>query len=171
MAKYWGILLNTRLQSSKKVSLYFLIHSFNISNRYICVFFGSSVYFKFVIIVDYSKQVKQRVTEPMLFVHNLEEKITYTFTVKAQTIGYGTAVSGNVTTGPQQGAPERVSDLSLSFTISAVKLSWRNGNSGKSPILGYYIESRRKGKVTLQILITTTHKQSNHSYLLLLIIQ
>ena len=82
----------------------------------------------------------------MLFVHNLEEKITYTFTVKAQTIGYGTAVSGNVTTGPQQGAPERVSDLSLSFTISAVKLSWRNGNSGKSPILGYYIESRRKGK-------------------------
>merc|ERR1712088_382348 len=93
---------------------------------------------------NYSKQVKQRVTEPMLFVHNLEEKITYTFTVKAQTIGYGSAVSGNVTTGPQAGAPERVSDLSLSFTISAVKLSWRNGNSGKSPILGYYIESRRK---------------------------
>jgi protein sidekick len=82
----------------------------------------------------------------MLFVHNLEEKITYTFTVKAQTIGYGTAVSGNVTTGPQAGAPERVSELSLTFTISAVKLSWRNGNSGKSPILGYYIESRRKGR-------------------------
>ena len=97
---------------------------------------------------DYSKQVKQRVTEPMLFVHNLEEKITYTFTVKAQTIGYGTAVSGNVTTGPQAGAPERVSELSLTFTISAVKLAWRNGNSGSSPILGYYIESRRKGKLT-----------------------
>ena len=99
--------------------------------------------------------MKQRVTEPMLFVHNLEEKITYTFTVKAQTIGYGTAVSGNVTTGPQQGAPERVSELSLSFTISAVKLSWRNGNSGKSPILGYYIESRRKGKVNFNIFATT----------------
>ena len=106
--------------------------------------FNSFIFYK--TILDYSKQVKQRVTEPMLFVHNLEEKITYTFTVKAQTIGYGTAVSGNVTTGPQQGAPERVSDLSLSFTISAVKLSWRNGNSGKSPILGYYVESRRKGK-------------------------
>ena len=96
---------------------------------------------------DYSKQVKQRVTEPMLFVHNLEEKITYTFTVKAQTIGYGTAVSGNVTTGPQAGAPARATDLVLSKTISAVKLSWRNGNSGKGPILGYYIESRRKGKL------------------------
>merc|ERR1719361_3172112 len=59
---------------------------------------------------NYSKQVKQRVTEPMLFVHNLEEKITYTFTVK----------------------------------LSAVKLYWRNGNSGNSSILGYYIESRRK---------------------------
>ena len=95
--------------------------------------------------LDYSKQVKQRVTEPMLFVHNLEEKITYTFTVKAQTIGYGSAVSGNVTTGPQAGAPERVSDLSLTVTLSAVKLYWRNGNSGNSSILGYYIESRRKG--------------------------
>ena len=97
----------------------------------------------------------------MLFVHNLEEKITYTFTVKAQTIGYGTAVSGNVTTGPQQGAPERVSDLSLSFTISAVKLSWRNGNSGKSPILGYYIESRRKGKVTHHILNIAAHNATD----------
>ena len=105
--------------------------------------------------------MKQRVTEPMLFVHNLEEKITYTFTVKAQTIGYGTAVSGNVTTGPQQGAPERVSELSLSFTISAVKLSWRNGNSGKSPILGYYIESRRKGKVDFTMFFATTHYLGN----------
>ena len=109
----------------------------------------------------------------MLFVHNLEEKITYTFTVKAQTIGYGTAVSGNVTTGPQQGAPERVSELSLSFTISAVKLSWRNGNSGKSPILGYYIESRRKGKVDFTMFFATTHYLGNYGNLksLLVIIQ
>ena len=34
-------------------------------------------------IADYSKQVKQRVTERMLFVHNLEEEVTYTFTVRA----------------------------------------------------------------------------------------
>ena len=83
----------------------------------------------------------------MLFVHNLEEKISYTFTVKAQTIvGYGSRVSGNVTTGPQEGAPERARELVLVKTISAVKLLWKNGNSGKSPIRGYYIESRRKGQ-------------------------
>ena len=83
----------------------------------------------------------------MLFVHNLEEKISYTFTVKAQTIvGYGAPATGNVTTGPQAGAPARAQELILIKTISAVKLSWKNGNSGKSPILGYYIESRRKGE-------------------------
>ena len=100
----------------------------------------------------------------MLFVHNLEEKITYTFTVKAQTIGYGTAVSGNVTTGPQAGAPERVSELSLTFTISAVKLAWRNGNSGSSPILGYYIESRRKGKLTTKALNIISGNKLKHLY-------
>ena len=76
----------------------------------------------------------------------MEEKITYNFSVKAQTIGYGSPVLGNVTTGPQDGAPERPSSLELKQTYSAVKLAWRNGNSGKGPILGYYIESRRKGK-------------------------
>ena len=94
---------------------------------------------------DYSKQVKQRVNERMLFVHNLEEEVSYTFTVRAQTIGYGSAVSGNVTTGPQEGAPDRPRNLVLSKTISAVRLSWTNANAGKGPIKGYYIESRRKG--------------------------
>ncbi len=40
---------------------------------------------------DYSKQVKQ-VPEPFLFVHNLEEAVTYTFSVRAQTIDYGPGV-------------------------------------------------------------------------------
>ena len=57
-----------------------------------------------------------------------------------------TAASGNVTTGPQAGSPGRPRDLVLSKTISAVKLAWTNGNSGRGPILGYYIESRRKGR-------------------------
>ena len=50
-------------------------------------------------ISDYSKQVKQRVSERFLFIHNLEEEITYTFSVRAQTIDYGPPVQGNVTTG------------------------------------------------------------------------
>lgn len=96
-------------------------------------------------IADYSKQVKQRVSERFLFIHNLEEEITYTFSVRAQTIDYGPPVIGNVTTGPQSGSPGRPRDLVLSKTISAIKLSWTNSNSGRGPILGYYIESRRKG--------------------------
>lgn len=97
-------------------------------------------------VIDYSKQVKQRVSEQFLFVHNLEEEVTYTFSVRAQTLDYGPASMGNVTTGPQPGSPMRPKDLALSKTISAVKLAWTNGLSGKGPILGYYIESRRKGK-------------------------
>ena len=89
--------------------------------------------------------MKQRVTERFLFVHNLEESVTYTFSVRAQTIDYGPSALGNVTTGPQPGSPGRPRDLVLSKTISSVRLSWTNGNSGKGPILGYYIESRRKG--------------------------
>uniref|UniRef100_A0A0K2T3X4 Protein sidekicklike [Megachile rotundata] n=1 Tax=Lepeophtheirus salmonis TaxID=72036 RepID=A0A0K2T3X4_LEPSM len=100
---------------------------------------------------NYSKQVKQRVTERFLYVHNLEEEITYTFTVRAQTIDYGPGVSGWVTTGPQPGSPGRPRDLVLTKTKSAVKLSWTNGNSGKSPILGHYIESRRKAEEEWQI--------------------
>ena len=95
---------------------------------------------------DYSKQVKQRVSENFMYIHNLEERILYTFNVTAQTIDYGPPAIGNVTTGPQHGSPGRPRDLQLSPTLSAIRLSWINGNSGKGPILGYYIESRPKGK-------------------------
>ncbi len=93
--------------------------------------------------------MKQRITENFLYVQNLEERITYTFSVKAQTIGDGPAAVGNVTTGPQPGSPGRVVNLQLAKTWSAVRLSWSNGNSGRGPILGYYIETRKKGKVFL----------------------
>merc|ERR1719225_715811 len=64
--------------------------------------------------------------------------------VKAQTIDYGPPVLGNVTTGPQSGSPGRPRDLGLTKTMSSIKLGWTNSNSGRGPILGYYIESRRK---------------------------
>ena len=75
----------------------------------------------------------------------MEERVAYTFSVRAQTIDYGPSVIGNVTTGPQSGSPGRPRDLELSKTMSSIKLSWTNSNSGRGPILGYYIESRRKG--------------------------
>lgn len=76
---------------------------------------------------------------------SLEEEVTYTFTVKAQTIDYGPPISSNVTTGPQEGSPSIPKELTVVKTLSSVELRWLNGPTGKGPILGYYIESRRKG--------------------------
>ncbi|XP_046680839.1 protein sidekick isoform X3 [Homalodisca vitripennis] len=92
----------------------------------------------------FSKQVKQKVSDTSLVVQTLEEEVTYTFTVRAQTIDYGPAVRGNVTTGPQEGSPTRPKELTLGKTVSSVELHWVNGASGKGPILGYYFQSRRK---------------------------
>lgn len=75
----------------------------------------------------------------------LEEEVTYTFTVRAQTLDYGPPVVGNVTTGPQEGSPVKPKDLQLGKTVSSIDLHWANGPSGKGPILGYYIQSKRKG--------------------------
>lgn len=101
---------------------------------------------------------------------NLEEEVTYTFTVRAQTIDYGPPIIGNVTTGPQEGSPTKLRDLLITKTVSSVELHWKNGPSGKGkfseflsifiiriklielsyyilgPILGYYIESKKRGK-------------------------
>lgn len=76
----------------------------------------------------------------------LEEEVTYMFSVRAQTIDYGPPITGNVTTGPQEGSPARPRDLSLAKTMSNIEIKWTNGQSGKGPILGYYIQSKRKGK-------------------------
>lgn len=99
----------------------------------------------------FSKQVKQKVTETSLLIQPLEEEVTYTFMVRAQTIDFGPPVSGNVTTGPQEGSPMAPSNLGVTKTVSSVELQWTNGASGKGPILGYYIETRRKGKYMIFI--------------------
>lgn len=93
----------------------------------------------------FSKQVKQKVTTTWLVVANLEEEVTYYFSVRASTYDLGLPSRGNVTTGPQEGSPGRLKDLFISRTTSAVSLQWENGPSGKAPIIGYYIESRKKG--------------------------
>lgn len=90
--------------------------------------------------------MKQKVTEPELTVQGLEEEVTYTFTVRAQTLDYGPPVKGNVTTGPQDGSPTAPKMLNLAKTVAAVEMHWINGATGKGPILGYYIQCRRKGE-------------------------
>lgn len=106
------------------------------------------MYFEFT---EFSKQVKQKVTGTHLVVQNLEEEVTYTFTVRAQTIiDYGPALVGNVTTGPQDGSPTSPRDLAMTKTLSSVDMIWTNGQTGRGPILGYYIESKKRGKLMMK---------------------
>lgn len=96
---------------------------------------------------EFSKQVKQKVSNTTLRVQNLEEEVTYTFTVRAQTtVDYGPGVSENVTTGPQDGSPVAPRDLILTKTLSSVEMHWINGPSGRGPILGYLVEAKKRGK-------------------------
>lgn len=76
----------------------------------------------------------------------LEEEVTYTFGVRAETvIDWGPAVIANVTTGPQEGSPSTPRQYSIGKTLSSIEMHWVNSASGKGPILGYYIQTKRKG--------------------------
>lgn len=90
--------------------------------------------------------MKQKVTDTQLVVQNLEEEVTYTFTVRAQTIDFGPPIVGNVTTGPQEGSPSPPRELVLSKSVYSVELRWLNGMSGRGPIDGYYIETKKRGE-------------------------
>lgn len=95
---------------------------------------------------EFSKQVKQKVSGTYQVLQNLEEEVTYTFTVRAQTIDYGPAIIGNITTGPQEGSPVAPKELILTKGVASVDMQWINGPSGRGPILGYYIEAKKRGK-------------------------
>lgn len=90
-----------------------------------------------------------------MVVGGLEEEVGYTFSVRAMTIELGPPVWGNISTGPQEGSPVAPKQLSLTRTATGVDLHWMNSPSGKGPLLGYYIETRKKGKIEhfLNILI------------------
>ncbi|XP_066157107.1 protein sidekick isoform X3 [Euwallacea fornicatus] len=106
----------------------------------------------------FSKQVKQKVSTNNLLVQNLEEEVTYTFTVRAQTIiDYGPPMASNVTTGPQEGSPGTPKDFLVVRQLSSVDLHWANGPTGKGPILGYYFESQRKDDTRWQTVTKTNN--------------
>ncbi|PSN39774.1 Protein sidekick [Blattella germanica] len=105
----------------------------------------------------FSKQVKQKVSGTSLLIQTLEEEVTYTFSVRALTIDYGPAVTENVTTGPQDGSPAKPKDLMMSKSVSSVDMHWSNGPSGKGPILGFYIQSKRKDDTRWQTVTRTNN--------------
>jgi hypothetical protein len=65
----------------------------------------------------------------------------------------GPPATGNVTTGPQEGSPGRPEDLLIAISTSSVNLQLENGPAGKGPIVDYYIESRKKGKIIISLFI------------------
>lgn len=99
----------------------------------------------------FSKQVKQKVTERRLAVGGLEEEVEYRFWVRAVTVGAGGAGSARVRTGPQEGSPQPPTGLKLAPHPAALHLRWTNSASGRGPLLGYYIEARRKGDYIFSI--------------------
>ncbi|KAK0160324.1 hypothetical protein PV328_007750 [Microctonus aethiopoides] len=105
----------------------------------------------------FSKQVKQKVTETSLLVQPLEEEVTYIFMVRALTIDFGPSISGNITTGPQEGSPMAPYGFVITKSVSSVDLKWKNGASGKGPILGYYIETRRKDESRWQTIVKSSN--------------
>lgn len=112
------------------------------------------IYFSFhLYYTEFSKQVKQKVTDTTLVVGGLEEEVGYTFSVRAMTNDLGPPVWGNISTGPQEGSPVAPKQLSLTRTPTGVDLHWLNSPSGKGPLLGYYIETRKKGIIIFFFLI------------------
>lgn len=83
--------------------------------------------------------------ERRLAVGGLEEEVEYAFTVRGVTIGAGAAAAARVRTGPQPGSPAPPRSFKLVPDPAALHLSWENAPSGNGPLLGYYIEARKKG--------------------------
>lgn len=105
----------------------------------------------------FSKQVKQKVTDRRLAVGGLEEEVEYRFWVRAVTLGAGVAAVARVRTGPQEGSPRPPSRLLLAPHPAALHLRWTNAPSGGGPLLGYYIEARKKDDTRWETITRTNN--------------
>ncbi|KAL0893857.1 hypothetical protein ABMA27_013972 [Loxostege sticticalis] len=105
----------------------------------------------------FSRQVKQKVEERRLAVGGLEEEVEYAFTVRGVTIGAGAAAAARVRTGPQPGSPAPPRSFKLVPDPAALHLSWENAPSGNGPLLGYYIEARKKDDARWETITRTSN--------------
>lgn len=102
---------------------------------------------------DFTKQVKLKITDNYLFVSGLKERVSYTFSVRAETTStresressLGPERIGNITTGPQIGSPPPVKNVTLTQSLTSVRLKWVNPISYPEslPLIGYLIEGRQ----------------------------
>ncbi|KAI8435034.1 hypothetical protein MSG28_003463 [Choristoneura fumiferana] len=104
-----------------------------------------------------SKQVKQKVTEQRLLVGDLGEEVEYRFSVRAVTLGAGPAGTARARTGPQPGSPATPRQLALAPLPAALHLAWTNAASGRGPLLGYYIEAKKKDDTRWETITKTSN--------------
>ncbi|PVD38929.1 hypothetical protein C0Q70_01554 [Pomacea canaliculata] len=100
-----------------------------------------------------------RANETVIVVTDLKENVRYVFSIAANTsVGRGSARTANVSTGPQPGSPSPPSKPTVSEHNSGTLLiQWVDGDSGRSPIYGYCIQTKKADEseyVTLQQEIT-----------------
>ncbi len=93
---------------------------------------------------EFKKEIQEKTTLSYLLASNLEENVTYFFSVRAETaVGYGPEVSGNVTIGPTIGSPEHPMKPRVFPAHSSVTMEWTNGAEGQTPITGYIVQAKR----------------------------
>ncbi|VDM39837.1 unnamed protein product [Toxocara canis] len=93
---------------------------------------------------EFKKEIQEKTTATYLLAENLEENVTYFFSVRAETLaGYGDEVVGNITTGPNPGCPDAPSKPFLIPGQMSVTLEWEDGPIGVSPISGHIVQAKR----------------------------
>lgn len=93
---------------------------------------------------EFKKEIQEKTVLTYHLASNLEENVTYFFSVRAETsAGYGSEVTGNVTVGPNPGCPEPPSKPHLIPGQTSVTLEWQDGHPGTSSIKGHIIQAKR----------------------------
>uniref|UniRef100_A0A5S6Q0T3 Protein-tyrosine-phosphatase n=1 Tax=Trichuris muris TaxID=70415 RepID=A0A5S6Q0T3_TRIMR len=88
-----------------------------------------------------SQRQEKVIGRECLVVTNLEENVTISFSVEAETVvGYGPAVNDTITLGPQPGSPDPPFAPSLLPKESSVTLEWATSPNANAPIDSFIIQ-------------------------------
>uniref|UniRef100_A0A914R669 Fibronectin type-III domain-containing protein n=1 Tax=Parascaris equorum TaxID=6256 RepID=A0A914R669_PAREQ len=111
---------------------------------------------------EFKKEIQEKTTSTHLLVNNLDENVTYFFSVRAETLaGYGDEIIGNVTVGPNPGCPEAPSKPYLVPGQISVTLEWEDGQAGASSINGHIIQAKRIARAKVSFIFLLFHPMDN----------
>ncbi|KRX42346.1 Protein sidekick -like protein [Trichinella murrelli] len=92
-----------------------------------------------------SQRQEKVIGRQYLVVTNLEENVTVSFSVEAETVvGYGPKVNGTVTIGPQPGSPEPPTTPIIIPSDSSLLIEWQSGeeNLQSAPVDSFIVQYR-----------------------------